>query len=64
MRISVTSWYRWTRTKKRCILPLIILSIGFMGGMENTGNLLLGFLSILLMFNALVLILSIQEHEW
>ena len=64
MRIRVTNWYRWTRTKKCCILPLIILSIGFMGGMENTGNLLLGFLSILLMLNALVLILSIQEHEW
>jgi hypothetical protein len=62
--MRVTNWYRWTRTKKCCILPLIILSIGFMGGMEKNGNMSLGLLSITLMFSAVMLIRSIQEHEW
>lgn len=62
--MRVTNWYRWTRTKKCCILPLIILSIGFMGGMEKNGSVELGLLSITLMFSAVMLIRSIQEHEW
>jgi hypothetical protein len=62
--MRVTNWYRWTRTKKCCILPLIILSIGFMGGMEKNGSVELGLLSIALMFSAVMLIRSIQEHEW
>lgn len=62
--MRVTNWYRWTRTKKCCILPLIILSIGFMGGMEKNGSMSLGLLSITLMFSAVMLIRSIQEHEW
>ena len=62
--MRVTNWYRWTRTKKCCILPLIILSIGFMGGMEKNGSMGLGLLSITLMFSAVMLIRSIQEHEW
>ncbi len=62
--MRVTNWYRWTRTKKCCILPLIILSIGFMGGMEKNGSVELGLLSITLMFSAVMLIRSIHEHEW
>ena len=62
--MRVTNWYRWTRTKKCCILPLIILSIGFMGGREKNGSVELGLLSIVLMFSAVMLIRSIQDHEW
>jgi NADH:ubiquinone oxidoreductase subunit K len=62
--MRVTNWDRWTRTKKCCILPLIILSIGFMGGMEKNGSVELGLLSITLMFSAVMLIRSIHEHEW
>lgn len=51
------------KTKRRVALILTVLSIGFMGGMENSDAMGLGYLSIAFMFLALFIILTIPPSE-
>ena len=53
----------WNRRKRSIALVLVVLAIGFMGGMENSDGLGLGYLSMAFMFLALFIILTIPPNE-
>ena len=53
----------WTRRKYRIALTLSVISIGLMGGMENSDGFGLGYLSVAIMFLVLFIILSIPPNE-